>query len=206
MQSLRMSIQAVVIVKWNGWSRCSQCAAVPHCKSRFYRDQCICSKSTASPKFVSVSRRLMITAMAASSLLRLLRPGPTTLSKSSWEFSPKARWRGTEKRERQGRLRGEHSPWCKTHFMNQFVSMMRVSTHKRFPSWECSSLGLILWTGFSWQLQVRCLSVWHLESKRGEHITALAATWLMFSHEEKKSEPQSVQVTICLSTFGRNAL
>lgn len=30
----------------------------------------------------------MITAMAASSLLRLLRPGPTTLSKSSWEFSP----------------------------------------------------------------------------------------------------------------------
>ncbi len=30
----------------------------------------------------------MITAIAASSLLRLLRPGPTMLSKSSWEFSP----------------------------------------------------------------------------------------------------------------------
>lgn len=60
---------------------------VLHSKSSFYKDQCICSRSTASSKFVSVSRRLMITAMAASSLLRLLRPGPTILSKSSWEFS-----------------------------------------------------------------------------------------------------------------------
>lgn len=36
----------------------------------------------------------MITAMAASSLLRLLRPGPTMLSKSSWEFSPRTRRKG----------------------------------------------------------------------------------------------------------------
>lgn len=66
----------------------------------FYKDQCIGSKSTASPKFVSVSRRLMITAMAASSLLRLLRPGPTTLSKSSWEFSPEDIWAAREKTDK----------------------------------------------------------------------------------------------------------
>lgn len=66
----------------------------------FYKDQCICSKSTASPKFVSVSKRLMITAMAASSLLRLLRPGPTTLSKSSWEFSPEDIWAAREKTDK----------------------------------------------------------------------------------------------------------
>ncbi|TNN57390.1 hypothetical protein EYF80_032359 [Liparis tanakae] len=66
-------------------------ATASHWKSRFYKDQCISSKSTESPVFVSVSRRLMNTAMAASSLPRLLRPGPTTLSKSSWEFSSEAR-------------------------------------------------------------------------------------------------------------------
>lgn len=74
----------------------SQSAVMSHFISSSYKDQCICSKSTASPKFVSVSKRLMITAMAASSLLRLLRPGPTTLSKSSWEFSPEDRWAGKE--------------------------------------------------------------------------------------------------------------
>lgn len=67
---------------------CFSSSLAPHSKSSFYKDQCICSRSTASSKFVSVSRRLMITAMAASSLLRLLRPGPTILSRSSWEFSP----------------------------------------------------------------------------------------------------------------------
>lgn len=65
-----------------------------------YKDQCICSKSTASPKFASVSKRLMITAMAASSLLRLLRPGPTTLSKSSWEFSPEDIWAARDKTDK----------------------------------------------------------------------------------------------------------
>lgn len=60
------------------------------CKNKSYKDQCISSKST-SPRFVSVSRRLMITAMAASSLVRLWRPGPTTLSKSSCGLSPYVR-------------------------------------------------------------------------------------------------------------------
>ncbi|TNN45177.1 hypothetical protein EYF80_044627 [Liparis tanakae] len=34
--------------------------------------------------FTSVSSKLMMTAMAASSLLKLLRPGTTMLSRSSW--------------------------------------------------------------------------------------------------------------------------
>lgn len=38
--------------------------------------------------FTSVSSKLMMTAMAASSLLKLLRPGTTMLSRSSWEGSP----------------------------------------------------------------------------------------------------------------------
>lgn len=42
----------------------------------------------------------MMTAMAASSLLRLLRPGPTTLSKSSWEFSPDDIWAAREKTDK----------------------------------------------------------------------------------------------------------
>lgn len=36
----------------------------------------------------SVSSKLKMTAMAASSLLKLLKPGPTMLSKSSWDGSP----------------------------------------------------------------------------------------------------------------------
>lgn len=38
--------------------------------------------------FTSASSKLMITAMAASSLLKLLSPG-TTMSKSTWDGSPK---------------------------------------------------------------------------------------------------------------------
>lgn len=38
--------------------------------------------------FTSISNMLMMTAMAASSLLKLLRPGTTMLSKSSWDGWP----------------------------------------------------------------------------------------------------------------------
>lgn len=86
-------------------SSCQWKLSLKHLRRNFYKDQCICSKSTASPKFVSVSKRLMITAMAASSLLRLLSPGPTTLSKSSWEFSPDDIWATRDRlKKRQVRL------------------------------------------------------------------------------------------------------
>lgn len=100
------------------------CAAVWRRQSRFYKDQCICSRSTASSKFVSVSRRLMITAMAASSLLRLLRPGPTILSRSSWEFSPGRTRKGRKiARKYDGRHRGQ-----------TFTQMKRVEEKKcKYP-------------------------------------------------------------------------
>lgn len=91
MLRLRISIPAVLAIEKGGSVLGFQCVA-SHRGSRVYKDQCISSKSTVWPRFASVSRRLMITAMAASSLLRLLSPGPTMLSKSSWEFSAAARW------------------------------------------------------------------------------------------------------------------
>lgn len=155
------------------------CVAASHCKSVFYKDQCISSKSTASPKFVSVSRRLIITAMAASSLLRLLRPGPTTLSKSSCEFSPAVRWGDKEREKKKNTKRlwalttrfqeeihhsSLHVPtWA---FINELINRIRESTHERFSSWECSSRRIILWAGLFWHLHVCCLSIWHLRPKR----------------------------------------
>lgn len=119
----------------------------------FYKDQCICSKSTASPRFVSVSNRLMITAMAASSLLRLLRPGPTTLSKSSWEFSPEDMWTARE-RDEEDKL----AAYMET------VNILHWNTHWCFLFRERGSLWLVLRAGSSWHL-LRGLSIWHLQTR-----------------------------------------
>lgn len=56
------------------------------------------SKSMASPRLASVSSRLMMTAMAASSLLRFPRPATPTPSRSSWELPSGEKERWTEKR------------------------------------------------------------------------------------------------------------
>lgn len=52
--------------------------------------------------FTSVSSKLMMTAMAASSLLKLLRPGTTMLSRSSWAGSPE--WNRAKQKMRSEKI------------------------------------------------------------------------------------------------------
>lgn len=54
----------------------------------FHKGQGRSLKSTGPPRPASASRRLMMTAMAASSLLGLLDPGSSMMSILRWELSP----------------------------------------------------------------------------------------------------------------------
>lgn len=54
----------------------------------FHKGQGRSLKSTGPPRPASASRRLMMTAIAASSLLGLLDPGSSMMSILRWELSP----------------------------------------------------------------------------------------------------------------------
>lgn len=191
MPSPRISIQAIIVIgfkkKKDGPSVLIfflplWCATVWHSKSRFYKDQCIWSRSTASSKFVSVSRRLMITAMAASSLLRLLRPGPTMLSKSSWEFSPRTRRKGREI-TRKNYVR---------HHRNALTQMKRMEKKKcKYPLvFPLPGKQLPVARPLSWTfLASPCRNLLHLApsgTKAGKHVLVTVTMWCRVSHVVKK--------------------
>lgn len=83
-------------------------------------------KSTGPPSPASASRRLMMTAMAASSLLGLLEPGSSMMSPMlMWEFSPAGEKKTNKKMSRNrktaGNFRGKkifrHTYFCTFSFL-----------------------------------------------------------------------------------------
>lgn len=83
------SIQGFDIVLWTLAQELQQPCYASFLLGRHHKGQGKSLKSTGPPRPASASRRLMITAMAASSLLGLLEPGSSMMSMLRCELSPR---------------------------------------------------------------------------------------------------------------------
>lgn len=84
------SIQGFDIVLWTLAQELQQPCYASFLLGRHHKGQGKSLKSTGPPRPASASRRLMITAMAASSLLGLLEPGSSMMSMLRCELSPRS--------------------------------------------------------------------------------------------------------------------